>query len=225
MFDSILRLLPFAGRSKPDNDFVVQFRAIIGHALLACDELRGALRDGPDRLKGHLAAIEHIEHQADGAVGAIHRLVDKTFIPPYDKRDIITLTHKLDDIVDTMRTAVRRMGAYRATANVAPEWIAVALLMADAICSAVAELKAVTEAMPGFDHDAVRAAAKRVSGFEDQGDDLFTRAVALVFPNLDEPVTARMHAWREIFGLLEQAVDHCDHAMARIVSIARQEGH
>jgi uncharacterized protein Yka (UPF0111/DUF47 family) len=79
--------------------------------------------------------------------------------------------------------------------------------------------------MPAFDHDHVREAAGVVDAVEHECDDLFAQSVLAVFPDPNQPVTAAMLAWRDIFRLLERTADQCGHAINIIISIARQEGH
>ena len=190
--------------------------------MAAAGELKAALEGAPDQA---LARIIEIEHQADQAVREIHRLVDHTFITPYDKRDIVLLTHRLDDIPDSMRTVVRFLVSYRALeAKNGAVLAKAAAAMCDLILQSAARLKHVVDQMPHFDHDDLRRAVNEIDNLEDQSDELFARAVRTVMPEPDQPLTAAMLAWRDIFQLLERTTDYCGHAIGVIISIARQEG-
>lgn len=216
------RLLPFASRTRPADAFVEQFQEIVSLAIAATDQLGLALEGKPEE---GLAGIEDIEHRADDVVRQVHKLVDQTFIPPYDKRDIVHLIQGLDDIVDGMRTVVRQVVSYRAYES--PQCAALcslALAFRDLILRAASELKLVVDAMPAFEHDKVRAIARKITAIEDEGDDLFARAIQMLMPDPNQPLTAAMLAWRDIFRQLERITDGCEHAMNVIVSIARQEG-
>lgn len=223
MLTWIARHLPLAGRTRPTDPFIEQFQRIVALALSATGELSSALNGNPgDALK----RISEIEHKADDAVRQVNRLVDRTFIPPYDKRDIVLLVNRLDDVVDAMRTVVRLIVSYRAMqAADSGRLAAMALSFNEMTIRAVSELKKVVDAMPRFDHDAIRASARAIKAIEDEGDELFGKAVQLLFPQPDQPFTVAMLAWRDIFRQLEGITDSCEHAMNVIVSIARQEGH
>jgi uncharacterized protein Yka (UPF0111/DUF47 family) len=221
MTNTIARLLPFASRTRPTNPFVEQFQKITAHAVSANEQLMAALRGAPDSL----TRIVEIEHSADDAVRDVQRLVDRTFIPPYDKRDIVKLAHRLDSVVDSMRTAVRLLVSYRALqAKDAKNMAATALDMCELILRSVIRLKKVVDEMPAFDHDGLREAARTIDVVEDECDELFARAIYTVFPDPNQHLTAAMLAWRDIFRLLERTTDQCSHAMSVIISIARQEG-
>ena len=216
------RLLPFASRTRPGNAFVEQFQKIVAHAISATEQLMAALQWSPAEA---LARMVQIEHSADEAVHEVHRLVDRTFIAPYDKRDIVNLAHRLDKIVDAMRTVVRLLVSYRAMeAKDSARLTGTARAMCDLILRSVHKLKQVVDQMPAFDHDGLREAASAVDAIEDEGDELFAQAIRVILPDPDQPLTAATLAWRDIFLLLERTTDYCGHAMGVVVSIARQEG-
>ncbi len=223
MANLLSRLLPFTSRTRQADDFAQQFQKIAAHSVAAAGELIKALQG--DRPREVLARIEQIEHEADEAVRAVHRLVDRTFIAPYDKRDIVLLSQRLDDIVDQLRTAARLVVSYRATeSRQAAARSVPAVAMCGMIQRSAAKLKEVVDAMPEFDHDRLREAMRSIDAIEDQCDETFAESLRAVFHDPDQPMTAEMLAWRDIYRLLERATDSCGHAMGVIISIARQEG-
>lgn len=217
-----MRLLPFSNRTRPTNSFVEQFQKIAAHGISATNELAAGLLAEPEEA---LVRITAIEHSADDAVRELHRLVDKTFIPPYDKRDIVKLTHELDDVVDALRSAARLAVSYRALeSNDSADRRATARAMCGLVLRAVTKLKEVVDEMPHFDHDGLREAAREISQIEDESDEFLAKGIHEIFPDPNQPLTAAMLAWRDIFRLLERTTDHCGHAIGVIISIARQEG-
>lgn len=219
---SLSRLLPFAGRARPKNPFTEEFQKIAELSVSATRDLLSALKESPEEA---LARIVETEHQADDAVRTIHQLVDRTFVTPYDKRDIIKLAHRLDAVVDSMRTATRLLVGYRALqANNGDAYSAHAGAMCDLILSAATRLKQIVDGMPAFHHEELREAVRVIEGIEDESDELFAQAIQNIFADPNQPLTAGMLAWRDVFQLLERTTDYCSHAMAVIVSIARQEG-
>lgn len=216
-------LLPFAGSKRPRDAFVEQFQTLAGLAVVATDQLALALEGKPEQA---LERIIELEHTADEVVGQVNRLVDQTFIPPYDKRDIVHLLQELDDVVDGLRTAIRQIVSYRAlNVHDGKALTVLAKGFNDLIRRAAGELKRVVDGMPTLDHDQVREAARTITGIEAEGDELFARAIQTLFPDPNQPLTAAMLAWRDIFRQLERITDTCEHAVKVILSIARQEGH
>jgi uncharacterized protein Yka (UPF0111/DUF47 family) len=219
----ISRILPFAGRSRPANPFVLEFQKIAANAVLAHEQLVPALRGAPDDA---LARIVEFEHSADDSVREIHRLVDKTFITPYDKRDIVKLAHQLDRVVDTAQGVARILASYRALqADGADSLAATAIEMCNVTMTSVVCLKQVVDKMPVFDHDGLREAARTIISIEKKCDLLFANAISQLFPDPNQPLTAAKLAWRDVYQMIEKSSDYCTHAIGDMISIARQEGH
>lgn len=221
MANLLMRLLPFSSRTSPANEFVTQFQKIAAHAISATEQVKSALNGAPDDA---LARILDIEHSADDAVREIHCLVDGVFITPYDKRDIINLAHRLDNVVDAMRTVLRLLVSYRVLEGNDTGLVTRATAMCDLILRSATALKEIVDEMPALDHDRLREALRVIDSIEHEGDELFIEAIRTIFPHPNQTLTAAMLAWRDIFRLLERATDHCGHAMGVIISIARQEG-
>lgn len=222
MKNSLSRLVPFVNHSGSKDAFVEQFQKIASLALAGVGQLAAALKGQPGEA---LARIVEIEHSADDAVREIHRLVDKTFIAPYDKGDIVLLARRLDRIVDAMRTAARFLVSFRALeAHNGPALASTATAMCEIILRSITRLKEVVDEMPAFHHDRLREAVRAIDVLEDECDELLAQAIGTIFPDPNQPLTAAMLAWRDIFRLLESTTDYCGHAMVVILSIARQEG-
>ena len=222
MAGSLLRLIPFASRTRQVNPFVEEYQHIAAHAVAAAEQLKAGFQGQPEQA---LERICQIEHLADQALLHIHRLVDRTFITPYDKRDVVKLANRLDDIVDSMRSVARAVVSYRVMEAHNAEALAQrAIAMCDVVVKSTRRLKEVVDALPGLDHDGVRAAVREIDELEDEGDEKLSQAIRAVFVDPNQPLTAGMLAWRDIFRLLEQTTDDCGHAISVILSIARQEG-
>jgi predicted phosphate transport protein (TIGR00153 family) len=69
------------------------------------------LQAGADR--GEIAArMREAEHQGDEITHAIIRRVNSTFVTPFDREDIYSLTAGLDDVMDFMEEAVDLVNLY-----------------------------------------------------------------------------------------------------------------
>jgi uncharacterized protein Yka (UPF0111/DUF47 family) len=216
------RLLSGKGQKRSASSFVEHFQDLAEFATSAVRETRAAFDGAPEEALSRIVAIEH---SADDTVREVHRLVDKTFIAPYDKRDIDALATRMDDIVDTLRTMARHLVSYRALEGTGS---AALVVNAKSLCGLIERstmaLKQVIDRMPGFEHDEVRTAVREIAAIEDEADELLAQSIRTLFPDPNQPLTAATFAWREIFRLLERATDDCDHAVKVILSIARQEG-
>jgi uncharacterized protein Yka (UPF0111/DUF47 family) len=59
--------------------------------------------------------MHDMEHGGDNVAHEIIDKLDKTFITPFDREDIHTLTKELDDIIDMINTIASRMKVYKIT--------------------------------------------------------------------------------------------------------------
>ena len=66
-------------------------------------------------LPGQIRELHAVEQAADTITHDIFRTVNRLFITPIDREDIVLLASRLDDIIDTMDRAVNRMGLYNVT--------------------------------------------------------------------------------------------------------------
>ncbi|WP_261664080.1 DUF47 domain-containing protein [Deinococcus sp. Marseille-Q6407] len=53
-----------------------------------------------------------LEHEGDRIAGELTNLLAESFIVPFDREDILSLNHELDDLVDDMEEAARKMSLY-----------------------------------------------------------------------------------------------------------------
>ena len=62
-----------------------------------------------------LNKMQEIEHQADEVAHDIIARLNKTFITPFDRKDIHLLASQLDDVVDMINTITSRLKVYNVT--------------------------------------------------------------------------------------------------------------
>lgn len=212
----------FGSGNSTKNQFLSFFRE---HAHLAgkCAEELSATLTGKQDLAIGLANIERLEHAGDDLVRHTHELLDRTYIPPFDRDHIISLSNELDDILDCMKTTVRAVKRYGITQRdlriEAGQFCAI-------ITQATVELIRLFDAFPNMARAQMGNILITITTIEDEADDLLDMAIEKIFRECgpDRHVLVDMIAWREIFGKLEEVTDHCNHAAQVLNSIARWEG-
>ncbi len=204
------------------EQFISLFRQ---HARLAPKgaEILTATFDGRTELKNGLVRIESIEHEGDVIVRATHELLDRTFIPPFDRDHVATLCKQLDDILDGMNTTLRAVEWYGIGRN---ELRHEAGDFCKIISQGATELVELFDAFPRITRSEFSNKLLTINKLEDDADDLLGVVLNDIFykRGADRAVTVEMLAWREIFGHLEEVTDHCNHAVQVLNSIARWEG-
>ena len=94
-----LRLRPL------ESSFYDLFSESASHLVEGAGLLAQILADGADR-EGIAAQMREAEHQADETTHRIVKLVNSTFITPFDREDIYALASSLDDVMDYMDETV-----------------------------------------------------------------------------------------------------------------------
>ncbi|MDQ7826138.1 MAG: DUF47 family protein [Candidatus Eremiobacteraeota bacterium] len=212
----------FSSKVKED-DFIVFFKRHAGIGVECSKALSSLFRGGGSE---SFKLIDKLEHEGDKLCTDVHKLVDRTFIPLFDKPDILALTNYLDNIPDTMKTIGRKMVIFNLDKSKEREsCLEVARRFCQCIEEATLELLRVVDQLPRFDHDGLRASVLKINALEDKADDLLDESLARLFNDLNAPVTVSMALWSEVFHLLESVTDHCQDAADTLMSIARKEGH
>jgi hypothetical protein len=88
-----------------ETTFYDLFSESASHLVAGSDLLASILGDGVDRSEV-AAQMREAEHQADETTHRIVRLVNSTFVTPFDREDIYSLASALDDVMDFMEEAV-----------------------------------------------------------------------------------------------------------------------
>jgi predicted phosphate transport protein (TIGR00153 family) len=93
-------LLP---REERFFDFFNSHAAVL---VRAAEALNAMLEDGP-ALTEHSKAVIALEHEADAITRDVLIAVRRTFITPFDRRDIIDLISSMDDAIDQMQQTAK----------------------------------------------------------------------------------------------------------------------
>ena len=151
------------------------------------------------------------EQEGDKITHNIVQRLNSTFVTPIDREDIYNLATQMDDIVDFAEEAADYLGLYKIEAPMVQAQALTKVLVAS--CE---QLAMGLENLPSFkDLDKYWIEIHRL---ENDGDRISRDAVASLFSNgIDPMVVIR---WKDIFGLLERAIDSTETAAHTIEAIA-----
>ncbi len=185
-----------------DKVFFDLFNQAGQNTLRAARLLKEMLEQWPDE-KGLQREILLAEQAGDKITHDIVQRVQTTFVTPIDGEDIYNLATQLDDIVDYIDETADFLGLYKIEAPMEQS-----LAMADVLVKSCEKLAAALEHLRGFkdlEHYWIE-----IHRLENDGDRLYRDAVASLFANgIDPMVVIR---WKDIFTVLERAVDACETA-------------
>jgi len=186
----------------PEREFFDLLDKQAGFVLEGAHALRDLLKDFRD-VGAKRKHIKDIEHKGDETVHTIYEELNKTFITPIDREDIIALASDLDNVLDLIDAAANRMDLYEI-----PEPSRAMLDFAEVLVEATAALeKAVGMIRNMKNAELVEKICVEVNRLENVGDDLLNTSVAELFHDRD---VVRILKNKEILERLESATDYCE---------------
>lgn len=191
---------------KNDRYYFDNFIASVDCSLRAATLLGGALKAYQrEELSSLREKIHEIEHEADIKKHELMYTLNKAFITPIEREDIISLAQNLDDITDTIEDVFLRIYICNPM-----EVKGTALFLIDLVISACEALKVAMEEFPEFRKSAkLKEYLIRVNDLEEEGDHLYIEGMRKLHAGDDSPVD--IVAWRDIYGYLERCLDACEH--------------
>ncbi len=151
-----------------------------------------------------VAKLKEIEHEADVITHKTYEKMHKTFLTPIDREDIYALVNKMDSIMDVIEATAVRIHLYKVK-KPADEIIKQAEILKDAII----KLKSIIHAMRSMKNsETILADCVEINTLENAGDVVLRTIMANLFENEKDAI--ELIKWKDIFQLLEEAIDVCE---------------
>lgn len=174
--------------------------------------------DNWENVEQKVNEITELEHQGDTITHEIMARLNRTFVTPFDREDIVQLAHSLDDITDFIHAASDAMLLYKVD-RPGPR----AKELADIIVQAAEEVERV---MPQLRKRLVLSQVLKrcveINRLENVADRVYRSAMAELFS--DSTDTARVIKWREIYEHMESATDRCEDVADVLEGVALKHG-
>ena len=160
--------------------------------------------------KSIAAAILEHEHVGDKILHDIVKRLNKSFITPIDREDIYDLVATMDEVLDNIDEAADEMLLYRVD-----EPTDYARRQARVIAEAASVLHQIIDDLEKRTDLMERVIS--VNSLENEGDRIIREAVAALFD--DDMDAKEVIKWKDIYEVLESAIDECEHVANVIESI------
>ncbi len=145
--------------------------------------------------------IKAIEHKGDEITHHTFLKLNQTFVTPFDREDMHELCSKLDDVLDLVDAAAGRFVLYRV--DKIRDGVGD---LAKILLQTTAEVAAAIHALKVPDH--VLHHCIEINRLENESDRLCRTLIAQLFDEEKDPV--QIIKWKEIFEVIETAVDKCE---------------
>ncbi|GGD88129.1 DUF47 domain-containing protein [Paenibacillus nasutitermitis] len=148
-------------------------------------------------------SMKEYESKCDSYVHTILTELNKTFITPIEREDIMSLTTSLDDVLDGIEASASRFEMYNVTEP--DEYIT---LFADILLRCAQQIKKAIYLLSEKKLLAIREPAISINELENQADDLMRVCIKSLFANVKDPI--ELIKRKEIYERLEQTTDCCE---------------
>jgi uncharacterized protein len=156
--------------------------------------------------------IQDREHEGDQVTHAIIRRLNTSFITPMDREDIYRLATALDDVLDAV-DAVSDLFVLHQIEAPLPQMKE----QVDVLLRAAEQTEQALELLPKMDRDRLEPYWIEINTLENEGDQLYRRAVAELFSG--EHRAMDVLRWKDVIENLEEAIDGLENVANTIESI------
>jgi len=151
--------------------------------------------------------IHELEQKGDDINHTILNALSRSFIAPFDRQDVQSLSSRIDNFVDHIYAVARRFHLY-GIRNIYPEAVTLGRVIRDQghiIYRSIPLLEKVR------DHDEVQRNIVLIHDLENEADAILDEALAKVFEGAQtlEDVANGLR-WQELYGLLEDTTDQAE---------------
>ena len=151
-----------------------------------------------------VAKLKEIEHEADDITHKTYERMHKTFLTPIDREDIYALVNKLDSIMDVIEATAVRIHLYKVK-KPSDEIIRQAQILNDAI----KKIKSAVHALRNMKNsEMILDCCVEINTLENAGDVTLRTIMANLFEKEKDAI--ELVKWKDIFQLLEEAIDVCE---------------
>ena len=149
-------------------------------------------------------AIHATEHEGDELLHEILSELNRSFITPIDREDIVSLIHELDDITDSVEDVANLFDMFSIT-QVKPEALEMAKLI-------LAGCETLYDAVAEFAHfknsKKISDLIIRVNKAEEDGDRMYRGVIKAMYQKEKDPIA--IMKWKEIYDAMENVLDDCE---------------
>jgi predicted phosphate transport protein (TIGR00153 family) len=184
-----------------EEQYFSLFAEITSKLKEAAETLVEMMRGSDENFDSLSKKIKHIEHECDELTHRVTTKLNKSFITPFDREDIYTLSVALDDVCDYIDAAARAVVMYNIheSDEFAIQLAVILKKLTDEIHNAASMLEHSKGMGPHL---------LEIQRLENEADDVYFKAMASLFKN--SPDAVHIIRWKELYEILENGTDRCE---------------
>ncbi|RUS43270.1 DUF47 domain-containing protein [Cohnella sp. AR92] len=156
--------------------------------------------------------MKAFEHRGDQFAHLIITELNKTFITPIEREDIMELTKLLDDVLDGIEACASRFDMYHISK---PD--SFIRKFGDVLRRSALEIKAAIYLLTQKKLLAMQTHCVKLNELENEGDDLMREGIKHLFQNVKDPI--ELIKFKDMYERLEETTDACEDVANTLQSI------
>jgi uncharacterized protein len=160
--------------------------------------------------------IKKLEHIGDKLTHTIFEELNRSFITPFDREDIYSLTKRMDDVLDLMDDVADLFLIYQI--DRLDDGM---IMLLEVTKRAIADIHKSVHGLRKMNYDVIRQQIISVHGLENEGDRLYRHFIGKLYA--EEKDAIRLMKYSSIYNELEQTIDKCEDLMNAIESIVLKQ--
>jgi predicted phosphate transport protein (TIGR00153 family) len=192
-----------------EEDFFLLFRKQAVLVREGCDQLH-EMMERFDDLEDRARRLKDVEHEADLVTHELFERLNRTFVTPLEREDIVALASGLDDVLDAVEAIGSRIVLFHVQAPTEEARRLAAIVQKCGI-----QIEQAVSNLENFKN--LKAFTIELNRLENEADHISREAVADLFSGRHEVLDVLR--WKELYGRLENAADQCEDVANVIESI------
>lgn len=198
---------------KKETDFFALFSEGLSYSVNAAKQLKLGFADGVVDFS-EMSKIKDIEHEGDKFLHRAFSLIDKAFITPIDRMDIVELIKSIECITDSIDSLTNHIYMLRIVSL--DEYVKRFIDLVERSCEKLGQITPLL-------HDVKKNSKKinenivAVNQIEEEGDQIFKESMRALFVPGNDPIN--IIKMKEIYEHFEDVLDKCEDAADLIEKI------
>ena len=160
--------------------------------------------------------IKNLEHIGDKLTHTIFEELNRSFITPFDREDIYSLTKRMDDVLDLMDDVADILVIYQI--DTLDDGM---IMLLEVTKRAIADIHKSVHGLRKMNYEVIRQQIISVHALENEGDRLYRHFIGKLYA--EEKDAIRLMKYSSIYNELEQTIDKCEDLMNAIESIVLKQ--
>lgn len=188
---------------KKEDKFAALLTEISNNLVVGMDFFAEYAKNDENGLKDFAIKMKEYEHKGDSFVHTIIHDLNKVFITPIEREDILALAMRMDDVIDGLDSTSALFEMYNISG--ADEFM---LQFVENIHNAVIEIDKAVALISKKKLPQIRSHAIRIKDYESKCDDVLRSSIKNLFQHSSDPIFIMQY--KEIYEEFEGVADSCE---------------